>query len=113
MSKKRKPDRMGLLTHHSSVKETLMDWNKLNLPDPRNPRPQVGELGTLDYWKLVVVGKLIKKSLAANLQTAVYTYISRTWEEHEKRLIVEANKAGISTEEMFMRLVEEEMGGKP
>lgn len=112
MPKRQKPTSIGSVTHHSSVKESWMDWNKLKLPAPKNPRPQVGELGTLDYWKLVVVSKLIKKSLAAILQTAVYTYISRTWDEHEKRLIVEATKEGLTPEDMFMRLVNEEMGEK-
>lgn len=86
----------------------VMDWDKVHLPPPKTPRPQVGELGTLDYWKIVVASKLIKKSIAAILQTAVYTYLSRTWEEHEKRLIVEANRQGITPEEMFMKLVEED-----
>lgn len=85
-----------------------MDWSQVKVPNPKNARPQTGELGTLDYWKLVVASKLIKKSLAAMLQTAVYTYLSRNWDEHEKRLQIEANKAGISPEEMFMRMIDEE-----
>jgi hypothetical protein len=87
-----------------------MDWSKIKLPTPKNPRPQVGELGDLDYWKLVIASKLIKKSIAAMLQTAVYTYLSRTWEEHEKRLVIEANKAGVAPEDMFMQLVADEQG---
>jgi hypothetical protein len=86
----------------------VMDWSKIRLPAPKTPRPQVGELSTLDYWKMVVASKLIKKSLAATLQTAVYTYLSRTWEEHEKRLLIEASKEGLSPEEMFMRLVNDD-----
>lgn len=90
----------------------VMDWSKLRLPTPKTPRPQVGELSTLDYWKIVVASKLIKKSVAAMLQTAVYTYLSRSWEEHEKRLLIEATKEGLTPEEMFMRLVGEETGEK-
>lgn len=85
-----------------------MDWTKVKLPTPKNSRPQVGELGTLDYWKLVVASKLIKKSLAAILQTAAYTYLSRNWEEHERRLMVEAQSQGKSPEQLFMELIEEE-----
>lgn len=85
-----------------------MDWSKVRLPNPKNARPQVGELGDLDYWKLVVASKLVKKSMAAMLQTAVYTYLTRAWEQHEARLTIEANREGISPEEMFQRLVNEE-----
>jgi hypothetical protein len=85
-----------------------MDWNKVTLPSPKNPRPQVGELSDLDYWKLVVASKLIRKSIAAMLQTAVLTYLARNWEEHEKRLTVEANKEGITSEEMFVKIAQED-----
>jgi hypothetical protein len=112
MRRQRKTDTIGLLTHHSPANEQQMDWTKLNLPDPRNSRPQVGEIGRLDYWKLVVAGKLIKKSLASMLQTAVYTYLSQNWEEHEKRLTVEATRAGVTPEEMFTRMVNEDTGEK-
>lgn len=81
-----------------------MDWSKIKLPSPKNPRPQVGELSDLDYWKLVVASKLLRKSIAAMLQTAIYTYLSRNWEEHEKRLQIEANKEGLTPEEMFVKL---------
>ncbi|MBW4523413.1 MAG: hypothetical protein KME16_27555 [Scytolyngbya sp. HA4215-MV1] len=85
-----------------------MDWSKVDLPAPKNPRPQCGELGDLDYWKMVVASKLIKKSIAAMIQTAVYTYLSRNWEEHEKRLQIEATREGVTPEEMFMKLSSED-----
>lgn len=90
------------------LEDRPMDWEKISVPDPKNARPQVGELGSLDYWKLIVATKLIKKSLAATLQTAVYTYLSRNWPEHEKRLVVMANQQGITPEDLFMSMVEEE-----
>lgn len=83
-----------------------MDWEKVTLPTPKNARPQTGELGTLDYWKLVVASKLVKKSMAAMLQTAAYTYLARNWDEHEKRLIVEAQSKGKTPEEYFMELAD-------
>jgi hypothetical protein len=85
-----------------------MDWEKVKIPQPKNPRPQSGEIGTLDYWKLVVASKLIKKSLASCIQTAVYTYLQRNWEEHEKRLNIEARSQGVTPEELFMKFVSEE-----
>ncbi|PSN12325.1 hypothetical protein C7271_23660 [filamentous cyanobacterium CCP5] len=85
-----------------------MDWKSMELPKPKNPRPQVGELGLYDYWRLVVASKLVKKSVAAILQTAVITYLERNWEKHETRLTLEANEQGISPEEMFLRYVNDD-----
>lgn len=85
-----------------------MDWKSMDLPKPRNPRPQVGELGLYDYWRLVVASKLIKKSIAAILQTAVISYLEHNWEKHETRLTLEANEQGLTPEEMFMRYVNED-----
>ncbi|MBD1911264.1 hypothetical protein H6F91_11960 [Leptolyngbya sp. FACHB-8] len=85
-----------------------MDWSKVKLPTPKNSRPQVGELGTLDYWKLVIASKLVKKSLAAMLQSAAYNYLASNWEEHERRLMVEAQSQGKSPEKLFMEMIEED-----
>lgn len=84
-----------------------MDWSKVKLPKPKNPRPQVGELSDLDYWRLAVAAKLMKKSIASSLQTAVTTYVRRNWDEHEALLQIEAAQQGITAEEMFVRLAEE------
>ena len=40
-------------------------------------------------------------------QTAVYTYVLRNWSEDEQRLIVEANRLGITPEELFVKLATE------
>jgi hypothetical protein len=93
------------MTSDIPTQDTDMDWEKIELPDIKPTRFQCGELATLDHWKLVVASKLIKKSVASMIQTAVYTYLQRNWEEHEKRLIVEATRAGITPEEMFTRLI--------
>lgn len=85
-----------------------MDWSKIELPEAKPARFQCGELSRLDHWKVVVASKLVKKSYASTVQTAVYTYLARNWDEHEKRLIVEAAAAGISPEEMFLRLIQDE-----
>jgi hypothetical protein len=100
-------DKVGL-SEDIDFEYAPMDWSKVTLPSPKNPRPQVGELSDLDYWKLLVASKLVRKSIAAMLQTATYTYLSRNWEEHEKRLTIEANKQGISPEEMFVRLASQD-----
>ena len=86
-----------------------MDWSKIDLPDPPNSRPQTGELGRLDYWKLSVASKLIKKSLAATLQTAVLTYLKQNWPDHEARLQIEASNKGLTVEEMFEKIAQGEI----
>jgi len=98
------PDTMDSITDELPE----MDWSKINLPEKKPLRFQCGELSTLDHWKLTIASRLLKKSVASMIQTAVYTYLSRNWEEHENRLIVEANRLGITPEEMFVRLTEED-----
>lgn len=97
-------DTMGYIVDESY----MMDWSKVDLPDVKPTRFQCGELSRLDHWKMVVASKLLKKSIAAMIQTAVYTYLAKNWEEHEKRLIVEAAREGITPEEMFVKLLSEE-----
>jgi len=99
------PDTIDSITDESPE----MDWSKINLPEKKPLRFQCGELSTLDHWKLTVASRLLKKSAASMIQTAIYTYLSRNWEEHENRLIVEANRLGITPEEMFVRLTEEDL----
>jgi hypothetical protein len=82
-----------------------MDWTKVQLPKTKTPkRFQSGELADLDHWKLIVAAKLLRKSVAATIQTAVYTYLQRNWAEHEARLEVEAQTRGMTPEELFMEL---------
>ena len=98
------PDTIDSITDESPE----MDWSKINLPEKKPLRFQCGELSTLDHWKLSIASRLLKKSVASMIQTAVYIYLSTSWEEHENRLIVEANRLGITPEEMFVRLTEED-----
>ncbi len=86
----------------------VMDWSKVELPEVKPTRFQCGELSRLDHWKMVVASKLLKKSIASMIQTAVYTYLSRNWEEHEKRLMAEATAQGTTPEEMFQKLIKDD-----
>lgn len=87
-----------------------MDWSKIKVPEPTRgvTRPTSGALSTLDAFKLVVISKLINKSVAAIIQTAILTYLNRNWEDHETRLLVEANRLGLTPEELFNRLAQGE-----
>jgi hypothetical protein len=85
-----------------------MDVSKLNLPDPKNPRVNSAPIADLDYYKFKVGCKLKRKSLATGGQTALYTYVLRNWPEDEQRLIVEANKRGMTPEELFTKLATED-----
>jgi hypothetical protein len=84
-----------------------MDLSKLSLPEPKNPRVNSAPIADLDYYKFKVGCKLKRKSLSTGGQTAVYTYVLRNWAEDEQRLIVEANRRGITPEELFIQLATE------
>lgn len=83
------------------------DWSKVNLPKASEAqlRPNVGMLSDLDWAKLQVKRALIKKSVGAILQTAVITYVQRTWSADLERLHVLANREGLTIEEAFERIV--------
>jgi len=86
-----------------------MEIEKLIPKDIKSTRLQSSEVATLDYCKLVVASKLLKKSVAAVLQTALYTYLAKNWEEHEKRLVAEATRLGVEPEELFVLLLTQEL----
>lgn len=81
-----------------------MDWDKVDFPDIKNRAPQSGALSTLDYWKLVIASKILRKSVRGIVQTAIACYLARNWAAHEERLGVEAKRLGIRPEELFERL---------
>lgn len=87
--------------------EMPMDWDSMELPTPKNSRPRCGELGAYDYWRMHVAAKLVKKSLAQTMQTAVHTYLKRNWEEHEQRLRIEAKQQGKTPEELFLEFCQD------
>ena len=82
---------------------------KINLPEIKSTKIQIQKLGKLDYAKLLVACALIEKSVSQTGQTAIYTYLSRNWPQHEERLQVEANSRGISLEEAFIELLNESL----
>lgn len=87
------------------------DYSRMKLPKPTRAqaRPSVGELSDLDVAKLVVGAALKNKSQAAVLQTAVLTYISRTWPNDLERLHIVANREGIAIEEAFTKILNGEL----
>ncbi|MEO0986875.1 MAG: hypothetical protein AAFY20_15165 [Cyanobacteria bacterium J06639_14] len=86
-----------------------MDWSKVKLPKGRTTKIQASELAELDHAKLYVASKLIKKSISAILQTAVYTYLSRNWLAHEERLQAKAAQMGLDPEDLFSKIVNDEV----
>lgn len=86
-----------------------MDWSKVRLPEGKATRVQASEVAELDFSKLYVASKLIKKSMSAMLQTAVYTYIGRCWPAHEERLIAKAAQLGLEPEELFSKIANDEI----
>ena len=85
-----------------------LDLNKVNIPEYQKPRIYTAELAQLDFAKLKVMGKLKKKSQGALAQTALYTYINKVWPEDYKRLCVEAKQKGITPEEHFEQLLNDD-----
>ena len=81
-----------------------MDWDKVDL-QPESDRKSVrADLSLLDYVKLRVVSKLLRKSIQSTVQTAIYTYLQRNWKDYEDRLTVEAKTLGLTPEEYFSEL---------
>ena len=89
-----------------------MDWTKVALPEFDSTKIQINKIGSLDYAKLLVIAELIAKSQSQIGQTALYTYLKRTWDDHEQRLAVEAARRGISVEECFVAIVEEALSSR-
>lgn len=83
------------------------DYSRMKLPKPTRAqsRPSVGELSDLDVAKLVVGAALKNKSQASVLQTAVLTYINRTWPNDLERLHIVANREGITIEMAFIKIL--------
>lgn len=82
-----------------------LDFSKIDIPESKTPRLYSSPLSQLDYAKILVISKLIKKSQSAIAQTAILTYLNRNWEKHLKRLCVEAKQKGITPEEYFEELL--------
>jgi hypothetical protein len=85
-----------------------LDYTKIDIPEYPKPRIFSAELAQLDFAKLRVMGKLKKKSQGALAQTALYTYIIRNWPEDCKRLCVEAKQKGVTPEEYFQQLLNDD-----
>ena len=84
-----------------------MKWDKVTLPPIEDTTIQIHKMAKLDYAKVLVICELTGKSLSQAGQTAFYTFLQRTWEQHEERLIFEAAQEGVSPEEKFMRFFEQ------
>ena len=83
-----------------------MEWDKVKLPPIEDTKIHIQKLAKLDYAKVLVICELTGKSLSQAGQTAFYTFLQRTWVQHEERLIFEAAQEGVSPEEIFMQLLE-------
>ncbi|NET05596.1 MAG: hypothetical protein F6K16_12995 [Symploca sp. SIO2B6] len=91
-------------------RKSSLDFSKINVPAYSNTRIQTAPLGNLDYAKFKVGTKLKKRTLSGNSQQAMTAYTLRWWPDDEQRLIVEANRLGITPEELFNQLASEDSG---
>lgn len=85
-------------------KPSQLDYSQLQLPDYQNTRVNSAPLSPLDFAKFKVGCKLKRRSMSSNAQQALTAYVLRWWADDEQRLVVEANRLGISPEELFNRL---------
>ena len=85
-----------------------MDWDQIDLPEVKNTRIQCASLPELEFFKIQVSAAMSKRSAAEIMKTAGLTYLSRNWETTEARLITKARQLGISKEELFNRIINEE-----
>jgi hypothetical protein len=85
-------------------KPSSLDYTKIQLPDYQNTRINSAPLSPLDFAKFKVGCKLKRRSLSGNSQQALTAYTLRWWADDEQRLVVEANRLGITSEELFNRL---------
>ncbi|NEP56701.1 MAG: hypothetical protein F6K31_06705 [Symploca sp. SIO2G7] len=95
-----------------------MDWNKIdlsialeNLGEKRSNALKVrsAELPLQTYFRLLVMSKVLKKSLGGMLTTAIITYLNRNEDKHDAMLITEANARGITPEELFQGIANGEI----
>lgn len=92
----------------SKASDDKVKWSEVDLEGFTAKRLSIGELSTYDQARLVVSSRLMKKSLAQTIQTALLTYLNRNTEEHYNRLVIEAKLNGLTPEEMFSKILKED-----
>lgn len=82
-----------------------LDWLKIKIPGLKTRKiNQSGTISGRDYALMRVASKLLGKSVATLVQTAVILYLRRNAEEHIKQLDFVAGREGISREEAFEQI---------
>lgn len=86
-----------------------IDWSKVKLPVEARKVNQSGTLAAKDFAMLSVVAKLLGKGMSAVMQTAIIIYLRRNREEHIKLLDFVASREGLSREEAFVKIYNDEL----
>jgi hypothetical protein len=79
-----------------------MNWSEVDVSKVKTAF-KTADISVLDAAKLRVMSTLLKKTLS--VQTALYVYVSRNWDEALQRLEVEAKLLGTSPEALFNSIV--------
>jgi len=83
-----------------------LDWGRVNVDTPINPRPQSGKLDPTTMFKLqVIANKGYEGSMASVIKTAVMCYIRSKWEKHLEDILPIAAREDISVEECLNKIV--------
>jgi len=81
-----------------------MNWSEVDVSRVKTAF-KTADISVLDAAKLRVMSTLLKKTLSVTVQTALYVYVSRNWDEALQRLEVEAKLLGTSPEALFNSIV--------
>ena len=89
--------------------ESELDWSGIDLPQGNGRIPQSGLINGKDLVQFRVICKLLGKTGAQVVQTAVITYLRRNWKEHLKMLDFVAAREGLSREEALKQIFLKEL----
>ena len=83
-----------------------IDWGRVTMADPANPRPQCGKLDTPTWFKLqAIAAKSYEGSMAGVIKTAVMCYLRQKWPKHCEDFRAIAAQHGLTMEECLEQIV--------
>jgi hypothetical protein len=87
-----------------------VDWSKMSMPEPANPRPQCGKLDSPTWFKMqAIANKSYEGSMAGVIKTAVMVYVRKTWVKHCEDYRAIAAQHNLSLEECLQQVVSGEL----
>lgn len=97
-------DLLGDQSDDSNQQKRNINYRSISKEKPLNLSIKSSALNELDWKKFKVMSKLAKRSIASNAQSVLTSYVRKFWGEYENSLIYEADQIGITPEELFNQL---------